>query len=390
MTAVSARHARRLAPLVPALLLAGCALHPKPTPAMGDLVQRLQAQPVAALVDACVVRDEVGRDYMLRDATQIAGSNTLLRLQTQAEANGITIADSLWPFECGALSPELGRDLEVAQTMGGPDLGQRLPLARDRALSADAARAANRLLQALSEGGVVDADAPRLLSLSPTEVALLREQVQADYLLVAASYGIDVSGAKSFGTGLLTGLASALITGGAYIATTAGVDTIVQTVAVVDLAKGMVAWKPKMRSSRGDPADPQRYHDGARMALLTPLLPQEGFSMALGPSEPPPLAVAGAGAASAATAPQASEPRDLYAPAPPPPAPVPFPQSLQSPAALTLQGRPLPGDEPLHLLPAGSAVVVQRETDGRHGAWWYVQAGRAQGWTRARPEWLAP
>ena len=47
MTAVSARHARRLAPLVPALLLAGCALHPKPTPAMGDLVQRLQAQPVA-------------------------------------------------------------------------------------------------------------------------------------------------------------------------------------------------------------------------------------------------------------------------------------------------------------------------------------------------------
>lgn len=274
--------------LIGSVFLYGCATI-KPTPEQrvyyDQNVEMLRGENVGLIFDSCVVRDEVGQDYVLRMATEEISDAMHSSVNYYLQSSGYKIAASRAPFICGSVTPDEGSDtatLKMADYVDEDPIETAFPIPQLEELEEqpELGGAYRDIIRYVTEAEPsTSKDSPSRegraaeLELDPENVRLLREAVGTDFVWVVRAGGVQVSAGKSFGTGLLTGLLSAGLSGGALIMTQSSVAGNGYDVALVDLAENSLIWK-KAKASRGDPTDPALYNYNWARALFVPFLSQ--------------------------------------------------------------------------------------------------------------------
>lgn len=364
------------------VVLTGCATTPRPEVRnrYEQEVQRLAGQPQAVLATGCVVRDEVGEDYVLRGPSQATGDAAARATKEFLESWGMQVKSAQHPQLCGLMSPyssvrTIADNANLAQTTfsGTIPNGENAPPPEIR--DAYAALYSQITIAAQARGAqtggnrVLDRD--QGISLSDEHRRILREQLGADTVWVVSSSGTQVSTGKSVGVAILSALAGAAVSGGGVYTYSYPVSGSGSSVFLVRLDQPRLVW--------GNGVGPQwSAPSGSGPGVLAWARPV--FAPLFDPEGSPRVVVAGSAPAASSTS---------VAAAPVAPAIVAPPVTLTTFAAgqthvttapLVLQTRPLAnalGRAPLAASTEIKLVSAQGQPDAR---WWYVKAGDASGW----------
>jgi hypothetical protein len=266
------------------IVLAGCATTPSPVQRtyfdqQATTIKQAQASLVS---DSCVVRDEVGDDYVLRQASRdvgIAGSTAAVNYLT---SQGYHVTPAVTPFICGTALLTGGKTtVKVAENADTPSIETTIPIAlldsvRDNPALADAYR---QLLQKVSAAiSADDKKSPSLqgkttpLQLTQEQLAVLKQELGNSYVWVVSTGGLQVSGGKSIGVGILTGIVSLALSGGTMVSTSMPIDGNGYDLALLNLETNEIIWKKHLQAQSGDPADSKLYNATWAKSLFEPFL----------------------------------------------------------------------------------------------------------------------
>lgn len=238
-----------------AMGLAGCAGSAKKTPSSAFFAAHLgkvAEERAGVIADACVIRDEVGSDYILRAESAERGQRTGEAIGDFLRTLGYEPTVVTTPLICGAVGDGALGTLRIAEAKGQDEQElDALPVVLDASLAADAELvAAYRAV--LTAVGAVPVSLTGKNGEDPAAVAIeigaldqtaLREHLGVRHAWLLQYTRLDVSGGKSFGMAMLTGVASVAMTGGAFLATSFPVGGEAYTVALLDLDGPSVLWK---------------------------------------------------------------------------------------------------------------------------------------------------
>lgn len=354
---------------VAGVVLSGCA----PLPSNVEAPTPLRSKSIALVADACVIRDEIGDDYILHKATRELSRALKTAAEQELRQHGFTITASVAPFLCGA---PLGdqKTFAIAETKGDDERQTKVPLPNEPSLKGrpELAAAYERLLAAVAAAPGTDYDAPKepakpVIEIQPADAALLRESLGTSLVWVAGARGGQVSFAKSFGTGMLTA-APGILLGAPVVSYWVLVDGVAYESAVVDLDRPAVQWKKTVALQRMDPAS-----DTAIEAKWV----AEPFKEFIAPAVEAPAAVAAAPSSEVAAA-----PADATIPAPAQ-ATLPGAAPASGPAMLKLRARAAPDAEVVAEVPSESVTERGMTMQTPNGAWRFVRAGDKPGWVPA-------
>jgi hypothetical protein len=121
---------RRLAAIAAALAVGACASHqPQQQAYVADQARGLAGQPLAMVVDSCVVRDEIGADIVLREDSEALGQQLADTLAAELRRRGHTVTAVQRPYLCGYVGGKLDIT-QIAANDNSPREATRLPIAR--------------------------------------------------------------------------------------------------------------------------------------------------------------------------------------------------------------------------------------------------------------------
>ncbi len=245
---------RLLAPGALVLLLAGCASNSlKLSPAFyADHRHALQeAGRVAVITDACVVRDQVGVDYIIRVESTERGKAMRVGMQQYLHRQGLETVLAQAPFVCGNLRGDPPEGLSIADAKGDERAPvTRLPILIDGedAMSPETATAMNALLAAAAlipatrnQKGKTEPD-PAMIEIARDDLSILRDAIGARHLVIAQYSRLEVSAGKSLGVAMITGLASAAMAG-PFIYASYPITGANFSLSLIDLDRGALLWK---------------------------------------------------------------------------------------------------------------------------------------------------
>lgn len=98
-----------LFPLVASFVFTGCATTKISTETRNQLNQTqtaLKAEPVAILVNSCLLTNEVGKDLILNQPSQLTSEKFIQIFSQQLNQNGVQIGEIASPFICGSMPEE--------------------------------------------------------------------------------------------------------------------------------------------------------------------------------------------------------------------------------------------------------------------------------------------
>jgi hypothetical protein len=250
------------------LLVSGCATTPDSTQRSYFDQQAATARqsPAAMVVDGCVFRDEIGIDYVLRNASQDIGKKSADAASHYLNTNGHTISTTIVPFICGTSKGT--EAIFVAEDIGTPTVESQLPipLVEQVRENPDLSKSYRELLVKVAEA--IAADSKESLSrqgkstslgLTMEQVEILKRDVGGDQVWVLLAGGAQVSTAKSVGVGTLTTVLSLALSGGTYVYMSTATDGYGYDVALLNLGTNQIIWKKSVKGQPGDPADTKIY-----------------------------------------------------------------------------------------------------------------------------------
>lgn len=388
-----------------ALLLCGCAsVSPQQRSYYDQQAQHLRSQPMAIVADSCILRDEIGDDYVLRQATQQIGEQVTQALSSHLTAAGYQVRRTSTPFLCGYLSGAMPNS-EIADAAGGSRSSVQLPVVLATDLQADALGSAayrNLLTRSIETKDTSSGKEPAAvpLELNATEAALLRTRLGASRVWVLHYGGVEVSTGKSIGVALLTSALTLGATGGAAGFYSFPISGAGYTIALVDLDERQILWKKQVGAQQGGGQPTQKNwaanmldpfmvaSDGVVSGAAAPAAPDPASTPALAA---PPAQVTAAPTASPAAIPAAytaTPPAAAALPAPPRPQSAAIPAVASTTAnrvlvqASALRSAPTAESTVLQTLPAGSEVTVVSNLDNGMGRWLFVRWNGRSGWVQ--------
>lgn len=423
--------------VVPVLLLSACAgFSPEQRSFYDQRLSQIAAGQTGLVSDGCVVRDEVGDDYVLRQSSEAVGRAVGTATAEYLKQRGIPVAVAVTPFVCGVAVDLDAKTMPVAEVQGAERAPTALPIALNERVRSDPAlaEAYQKLIRdVVKSAPTPDVEAgqalptPARLSLREEQRSRLRSELGVPDIWVVRAGGMQVSFGKTLGMALLTAAVSGGASGGAFISYSMPVDGNGYDVALVNLDSSEIVWRKRLLVQRGDPANVGNYTGEWAGNVLDPFIPLKGGAILAAKtgaevsarSAPAPTLATEAGshqsretslAPTAATA-VASTPTvgsPVSAPAvqtgmlsTPTPAvllnpetapPVTGAQTVENTASgarvlsapRTLSGRPAPSGEILTQLPVGTTVEVLSSVRNAQGTWWYVRTGDRTGWLPAQ------
>ncbi len=399
-------HMRQWGGVLACLLLAACAGSGERISdgAMASLQQSLQGKRVSALIDGCVIRDTVGEDFILVRKSELLAEALMLRLYAIAEREGMSLRRVEQSLLCSRLDQQERAGYTIAEAEPGQAQATGLySRRRSTGLDQDSLDLIQFFIHktrvaAGFEDGRQAAQVPGALGMRDEQLREIGRILDADQVLLLEGTGYSVSGAKQISQGLLTAVASLLVSGGAVATSSAPLDGLTHSAALVDLASGQVSWARSGKPSPANPLDVADLSGAWSRDILAPLFAGDlRETVDLGqaadadtaPRQPvtPQVATGQPLPAPRPDRPSASPGPVFAAAAPPPPEKVAMPvprfqkgASIRLGSALSLRSRPA-GTEPVSAaVPAGATVsiVSRRLEQGQY--WWYVSADAAQGW----------
>lgn len=277
----------RALPLAGILALTACASVSQQQRAYLDAqLQRASSKPSTLVADGCVIRDEIGDDYILRRASIDVGNAVAASSKGYLSSRGVRVARTVVPFACGSADTAV-TSLPVAENKSSAlvrNAAVPIPLLPSLSGDLDLTNAYRQLLQQTVQSDPVGAsglagkdlsgpDSARQFSLSDEYARVLRQQL-GDQVWVVRAGGRQVSMGKTIGVSVLTAVLTAGLTGGAAVASSTVADGNGYDVALVDLTRREILWKKRLAVQAGDPGDPQMYGPTWAMTMFDPLLPK--------------------------------------------------------------------------------------------------------------------
>ena len=95
--------------LITSLLFSGCATTKITPEARNQLNQTqiaIKSQPIAVLVNPCLLSNELGKDRILNQASQLSSEKFIQTLTQELNQNGVKISEVSSPFICGSMPEE--------------------------------------------------------------------------------------------------------------------------------------------------------------------------------------------------------------------------------------------------------------------------------------------
>lgn len=348
----------------------------------------LSARPAALVADGCVVRDEVGTDFVLRHPSDAIGRSVAASAEEFLRARGIGPRRTVVPFICGQYEGTDPSFLMADHAEAAP-APQQIPMPIDAATQQNPALAAayRRLLRAV-------ADVPELpgkdgqmsagLVLNDAERHLLRGALGVDDVWIVSGGGVQVSAGKAIGTGVLTGVLTVALTGGLFATATMPVSAYGYTIALVDLRDGSLQWKKQQKAIPGEPTNAAVFNAAWADKAFEPLVP--ATLVATNAPQPVAPAMPAASAALAPALPVATEPVVTPVNPAPPTAPafaaaaVRVHDRVALVDGVSLRSAPTPQSGIWKQIAVGTVVTVEARIVNATGSWLYLAAASERGW----------
>lgn len=317
----------------------------------------LVSETVAVVSDGCVLRDQIGEDYFVRDPSQAVADSVGNAAVAYLKSRGMRVSILVTPFACAVKVPVNSVLDLVADKADATPARIRLPIPLIDAVKTDPKLAeAYQQLIAKTVSAIVTAEdktgkPERTLQLSDAHIALLRNALGVRKVWVLRGGGVQVSSGKS--------VVSAVATSGEALGLAAPSNGYGYDIALMDLQLQKVLWKKRLAVPGGDPSTEVVYDSEWARTLFSPLLPADGRVTVSAPARPVTASVAKMPPAGAAKA-------ELVTLAPTP-----------------LRRRPQTSDAPFAQLLAGAKVELVSSIKNDAGSWSFVRTTLGQGWVPA-------
>ena len=373
----------RRAPVLLAVMAAGCAsVSPQQRDYYDRSAEQLRSTPIAVVADSCVLRDEIGEDFLLRRTALEQGEAVLREASGYLHRRGYRVVTQSLPFLCGAVGPHLDgvRIAETAETKSSAGAPTALPIALTASSRKPAVASAwSRLFTGVAEArSASQGNYPRAFTLGTNDGQLLQRELGTSQFWLIQYSDVDVSASKSFGVAMLTGMLTLGLSGGASSFVSAPVDTLGYSVMLVDLDRGKLIWAKQTVERRAKKSD-AAWID----SLFDPFL-----------SGTPSVRVAPAAATPAAanSAAMSAAPPAASSAIPLPAVPVRPPSAITTtaasapeglPRAASLRSAPTPNAPILRQLVASTVIKIDSELSNATGRWLYVKGDGFHGWVLA-------
>lgn len=220
--------------LITSLSITGCVttkISPEVRQKFNQTQIEIQKNPVSILVNPCLITNELGRDSVLIEATQLSSHKFLQTFTQQLEAKGVQVQQSATPFICGAMSEEQIKKYDVqVQKSSTRQAIQTYPLLNTQStgLSAEQQQAILTLNQFTTQMDTFiltqiynkKANFPKP-NLNDQTVKILRDWAKSPYIFIITIDGLDASVGSKLATGTLSfGVTLATMGAGSGIVTT--------------------------------------------------------------------------------------------------------------------------------------------------------------------------
>lgn len=261
--------AKKLLSLLAAiLLLAGCASAPKPlapeTLAYFESKSALlRSSGVSIVGDGCILSVGMSRTFAYQDESLDFAKAAAAVLTDYLKSSGIKVRSVVVPFLCGGLLDASG-DFRVAQDEESDDeVVQRPVVLSDRLRQNASLTAAYAELTMRSHGlplavpPVAAGQQPSPYELSEKSRRALMKDLGSRYVFLIHAGGGQVSGARRFFSGFLTGVATGLLTGGLAVVRM-DVSHTAHLLTVLDLERGEALWRGIRSFPTRDPMEAAR------------------------------------------------------------------------------------------------------------------------------------
>ena len=220
-------------PLIASLAFTGCAttkISPEARQYLNRTQSEIQVKPVAILVNSCLLTNELGKDLVLNEPSQLTSEKFIQTFTQQLNQNGVKVSETAAPFICGVMSEEQLKKYEFqaapntkrASISTYPLLnqGNSNMTAEQRA----AVLALNQFIAKSDELNLANAKNQKANIASPklddATINTLKDWSQSNYIFVASLDGLDASVGSKFAFGALSvGVTLATMGAGAGLVT---------------------------------------------------------------------------------------------------------------------------------------------------------------------------
>lgn len=238
-------------------------------------VALMKKQANALVVDACVFRNALGEDedYILKQDSAIASNSAASSVAAVLKSSGINLHKVIKPTLCAALSDV--ENLKTADYLDGPVESITAPIISEGSEGLPLEALKNLYEKAMEPRKGVNASGkgyPISLVMSAADTKQLKQYLEADKVWLLQVQGVDVSTGVTMTQGVLTGLLTALLTGGAAVSTNMSVDGVSYSIAAVDFESGSLQWLKTVSGVASNPALPSTYGSEWAQSVLEPLI----------------------------------------------------------------------------------------------------------------------
>lgn len=262
-----------LAVFLATALVGGCTtnISPEQRAHLDHTAKSMYGEVSMLLVDACVFREALGSegDFIVKDSSIRAADAVVASLAAELKTRGNRISKTSRPFICGGLTD--AQSVQIVDNLDGiPSPVSDLPIQVDNHFSADSLSVVKDLMDRIAEKAS-GSTFPMDMRLLPSDLATIREAAGVDKLWVVRVNGTDVTGAVAMTQGILTGLLTALLTGGAAAAVSTSADGMAYSVGVIDLEKGQALWAKSTSAVAADPHNTDTFDAAWAESAVLPL-----------------------------------------------------------------------------------------------------------------------
>ena len=246
-----------IAPLTISLLFTGCATT-KVSPDLRNKLNQTQAEikaaPISILVNPCLLTNELGRDLVLKEQSQLTAEKFIQTFKQQLNEQGVQVNEATAPFICGSMSEEQLKKFDMKTDQDAKRSAiTTFPILNSNSSGMtseqqNAVLALNQYILKSNEVELANARNKKVTlpkpELNQTTVTTLKDWSKSNYIFIASLDGLDASIGSKFAMGTLSlGVTLATMGAGAGLVTAyMPKEGQFYTVSLFDLDKQQSVW----------------------------------------------------------------------------------------------------------------------------------------------------
>lgn len=221
--------------------------------AFAGMTRSLAGSQQAIVVTGCVIRDEIGEDYIVREPSEEAATSAANASLAYLRGRGMTIIKVANPLICGLLDSDKAEIKTIAEMkrQARSQFNGPIPVSAEQQIQPPLVAAYAELFRQVRISSVSLSDrmegkpllgTPEPIRLSPAHRQVLQSALGTNVVWIIGQGSLNVSAGKTIGMILLTALVTGAATGGSVISYSAPITGFGSNVALVRLDSSTLLW----------------------------------------------------------------------------------------------------------------------------------------------------